>query len=53
MVLFVAGLGVVNVVFERDREGMGAVGRGVGWLRGEELWAKGKEKEKEGEEKSG
>ncbi len=45
VVLFVAGLGVVNVVFERHRECMGdGVGRGVGWLRGEEeLFSKGKE----------
>lgn len=36
--LFVAGLGVVNVVFEEHGEGMGGVGKGVGWLRGEELF---------------
>ena len=39
VVLFVAGLGVVNVVFERHKEGMGGVGKGVGWLRGEELFS--------------
>ena len=43
MLLFVAGLGVVNVCFERHGEGMGAVGKGVGWLRGEELFGKGGE----------
>lgn len=43
MAVFVAGLGVVNVVFERRREALGGLGRGVGWLRGEELFAAGKE----------
>ncbi len=51
MMLFVAGLGVVNVVFEHHRECMGGgVGRGVGWLRGEELFSKGKEEGLLGEE---
>ena len=46
--LFVAGLAVVNVVYE-ERRGVigGGVGKGVGWLRGEELFAKKEAEEKE------
>ena len=44
MWIFVLGLGVLNVIFERDREAVGGLmGNGVGWLRGEELW-KGRDK---------
>lgn len=36
--VFVAGLAVLNVVFEKRKEVIGGVaGKGVGWLRGEEL----------------
>lgn len=49
--LFVAGLGVVNVVFENHRECMGGVGKGVGWLRGEELSAKREEEQQSEVEK--
>lgn len=51
MVLFVAGLGVMNVVFESHREGMGGAGKGVGWLRGEELFSRDGEERRAGEGK--
>ncbi|KAM0800268.1 hypothetical protein BDR22DRAFT_782073, partial [Usnea florida] len=40
VVVFVAGLGVINVVYERNKGAVGGVGKGVGWLRGEELFSK-------------
>jgi len=44
--LFVAGLAVLNVVFEKRRAVIGgAAGKGVGWLRGEDLFSKGGEGE--------
>ena len=51
VVLFVAGLGVVNVVFENHRGGGGGGGGGVGGLGGEELFVEGKEERLVGEEK--
>lgn len=37
--VFVAGLAVLNVVYEKRREVIGGVaGKGVGFLRGEELF---------------
>ena len=46
--VFVAGLAVVNAVYEK-RKGVigGGLGRGIGWLRGEEFFRN----KKEGEEK--
>ena len=39
--VFAAGLALLNVVYERRREAVdGIMGKGVGWLRGEELFAK-------------
>ena len=40
--LFVLGLGVLNTIYEKDREAVrgGGVRMGVGWLRGEELFAR-------------
>ena len=51
VLLTVAGLGVINVVFENHRDGMGGAGKGIGWLRGEELVSKVKEAQQSGEEK--
>ncbi|KAK0508813.1 hypothetical protein JMJ35_009089 [Cladonia borealis] len=49
--VFVAGLAVVNVVYEKRRGVIGdGLGKGVGWLRGEEFFGnkkEGEEKEKE------
>ena len=46
LVFFVGGLALTNVVFEMRR---GAVdksfGKGVGWLRGEELWGGGEQRD--------
>ena len=48
--LFVLGLAVVNVVYEKRRGVIGGgVGKGVGWLRGEDVF--GGRKEGEGVEK--
>lgn len=48
VVVFVVGLAVLNVVFEKRRAVVGGVaGKGVGWLRGEDLFCSGGE----GEEK--
>ena len=51
--VFVAGLGVINVVYEMNKEAVGGVGKGVGWLRGEEVFSKalGKELDEEAEGK--
>ena len=39
--VFMAGLAVLNVVYEKRRGVMdGVAGKGVGWLRGGELFAK-------------
>ena len=51
VVLFVAGLGVINVVFESHREGMGGVAKGIGWMRGEELFSKVEVEQQAGEVK--
>ncbi|KAL9076115.1 MAG: hypothetical protein Q9161_001162 [Pseudevernia consocians] len=51
VMLFVAGLGVVNVVFENHKECMGGAGKGIGWLRGEELFSNVKDEQLSGEEK--
>lgn len=51
VVLFAAGLGVINVVFENHREGMGGAVKGIGWLRGEELFSKVKEEQRSGGER--
>lgn len=53
VMVFVAGLGVINVVYERNKGAVGGVGKGVGWLRGEELFSKtgGKELDEEVEGK--
>lgn len=40
VMVIVAGLAVMNVVFENHKEGMGGAGKGIGWLRGEELFSK-------------
>lgn len=52
VVVFVAGLAVLNVVFEKRRGVVeGVAGRGMGWLRGEELFGNGKGGEEEEEQK--
>jgi len=47
--LFVLGLGVVNVIYERDREAVreGGMRMGAGWLRGEELFVTRREEEEQ------
>ena len=49
VVVFVAGLGMVNVVYEKRKGAIKEKGvrKGIGWLRGEDLF--GKEKEEEAE----
>lgn len=49
VMVFVAGLGVINVVYEKNKEAVGGVGKGVGWLRGEELFSKAAGEELDGE----
>ena len=52
--VFAAGLAVINVVYEKRRSVVGGgVGKGVGWLRGEDLLGKknAEEEQKEGNEK--
>ncbi|KAG6997497.1 hypothetical protein G7Y79_00040g076620 [Physcia stellaris] len=53
--VFVLGLGVLNAVYEVDREAVrgGGVRMGVGWLRGEELFAKRDETQESDEKKEG
>lgn len=48
--VFVAGLAVMNVIYEKRRAVIGGVAeKGVGWLRGEDLFRKGgEEKRKDG-----
>lgn len=49
--VFVAGLAVLNVVYEKRRAVIGGVaGKGVGWLRGEELFGEGGEDEGQGKD---
>ena len=48
VLVFVAGLGIVNVVYEKNRGAVGGVGKGVGWLRGEELFPETVENDLEG-----
>jgi len=44
--VFVAGLALINVVYEKRRTAIGGVAeKGVGWLRGEDLFRKGGEEE--------
>ena len=39
--VFVAGLAVMNVVYEKRRSAIGGgMGKGIGWLRGEDLFGK-------------
>ena len=39
--LFVASLALMNVIYERRREAVDkGIGKGLGWLRGEELFAR-------------
>lgn len=39
--VFVAGLAMMNVIYEKRRAIVdGEVGRGIGWLRGEELFGR-------------
>ena len=52
--VFVFGLGVLNAVYEVDREAVrgGGVRMGVGWLRGEELFRRKEHMVSEGEDAS-
>ena len=44
--VFVAGLTLLNVVYEKRRVAVpGAVGKGVGWLRGEKLFVEAESEE--------
>ena len=46
--VFVAGFAVLNVVFEKKRTVLGTgLGKGVGWLRGEDLLGNEGDEEKE------
>lgn len=44
--VFVAGMAVMNVVYEKRRAAIrGGMGTGIGWLRGEELFGKGSDED--------